>query len=61
MLFRGDNMNTCVCKHCGHSFEQPTKKAEIEFAKQFGEKELVAIWLCPKCKKDNKSTIKVAD
>ena len=53
--------NTFVCEHCGHFFEQPTKKAEVAFAKQFNEKELVAIWKCPKCGKDNKSTIKVAD
>jgi len=53
--------NTFVCKHCGHSFEQAARKDEIAFARQFNEKELVAVWACPKCGKDNTTTIKVAD
>jgi len=57
----GVNMNTFICMHCGHSFEQEPNEKEKAFAKMHGDKTLEAIWICPKCGKDNKTTIKVAD
>ncbi len=54
-------MNTFICKHCGHSFEKEPSEREKSFAKMHGSKTLEAIWVCPKCGKDNATTIKVAD
>ncbi len=54
-------MNKFVCKHCGFSFEKEPSNADSDVAKQLNETELVKIWVCPKCGKDNKTTIKAAE
>lgn len=51
--------NKFVCKKCGKTVEVEVSQSELEFAKETGSKNLVAVWVCNNCGSDNTTEIEI--